>query len=76
MRALSRWLFFTLSFAAGSALAQSVEHAADERAIKAVIQEFLDARDANASVVSRAFRWAGCATWSARNEQPAQARSG
>ena len=34
------------------------------------------ARETNASVVSRAFRWAGCATWSARNEQPTQARSG
>ncbi len=29
------------------ALAQSVDRAADEKAIKAVIQEFLDARDAN-----------------------------
>jgi uncharacterized protein (TIGR02246 family) len=46
MRALSRCLFFTLSLA-GSALAQSAEHSADEHAIKAVIQEFLDARDAN-----------------------------
>jgi hypothetical protein len=34
------------------------------------------AREANESVVSRAFRWAGWATWSARNEQPTQARSG
>src|SRR6185295_16034245 len=34
------------------------------------------ARETNASVVSRAFKWAGCATWSARNEQPTQARSG
>jgi hypothetical protein len=34
------------------------------------------ARETNASVVSRAFRWAGCATWSARKEHPAQARSG
>jgi uncharacterized protein (TIGR02246 family) len=29
------------------ALAQGAEHAADEKTIKAVIQEFLDARDAN-----------------------------
>ncbi len=29
------------------ALAQGADHAADEKAIKAVIQEFLDARDAN-----------------------------
>jgi uncharacterized protein (TIGR02246 family) len=29
------------------ALAQSADHAADEKAIKAVVQEFLDARDAN-----------------------------
>ena len=34
------------------------------------------ARETNASVVSRAFRWAGCATWSATKEQPPQARSG
>ena len=34
------------------------------------------ARETNASVVSRAFRWAGCATWSATKEQPTQARSG
>ena len=34
------------------------------------------ARETKASVVSRAFRWAGCATWSARKEHPAQARSG
>ena len=34
------------------------------------------ARDTNASEVSRAFRCAGCATWSATNEQPTQARSG
>jgi hypothetical protein len=25
---------------------------------------------------SRAFKWAGCATWSAPKEQPTQARSG
>jgi hypothetical protein len=36
----------------------------------------LGAREANTSVVFRAFRWAGSATWSARNEQPTQARSG
>jgi uncharacterized protein (TIGR02246 family) len=47
MLALTRLLFFTLALAAGPALAQSGEHAADEHAIKAVIQEFLDARDAN-----------------------------
>ena len=34
------------------------------------------AREMYASVVSRAFRWAGCATWSATIEQPTQARSG
>ena len=34
------------------------------------------ARETNASVVSLAFRWAGCATWSATIEQPTQARSG
>jgi hypothetical protein len=34
------------------------------------------AREANASVVSRALRCARCATWSARNEQPLQPRSG
>jgi hypothetical protein len=34
------------------------------------------AREAKASVVSRSFRWAGCATWSATKEQPTQARSG
>ena len=34
------------------------------------------ARETNASVVSRAFRCAGCATWSATSEQPTQARSG
>ena len=34
------------------------------------------ARETNASVVSRAFRWARWATWSARNEQPPQPRSG
>ena len=34
------------------------------------------AREANASVVSRAFRWATWATWSARKEQPRQACSG
>jgi uncharacterized protein (TIGR02246 family) len=33
--------------AASGALAQSTDHAADEKAIKVVIQEFLDARDAN-----------------------------
>jgi uncharacterized protein (TIGR02246 family) len=39
--------FFVLVLAASGALAQSAEHAADEKAIKAVLQEFLDARDAN-----------------------------
>jgi hypothetical protein len=34
------------------------------------------ARVTYASVVSRAFRWAGCVTWSALKEQPMQARSG
>ena len=34
------------------------------------------AREANASVVSRAFRWARWATWSATMEQPMQACSG
>ena len=34
------------------------------------------ARDANARVVSRAFRWARWATWSATKEQPTHARSG
>jgi hypothetical protein len=34
------------------------------------------ARDTNASEVSRAFRCAGCATWSATNEHPTHARSG
>jgi uncharacterized protein (TIGR02246 family) len=36
-----------LSLAAAGAFAQGADHAADEKAIKAVIQEFLDARDAN-----------------------------
>ena len=34
------------------------------------------AREAKARVVSRAFRWATCATWSATREQPGQAWSG
>src|ERR687895_1179396 len=34
------------------------------------------ARETNASVVSRAFRWATWATWSATMEQPMQACSG
>ena len=34
------------------------------------------ARETNTSVVSRAFRCARWATWSARNEQPPQPRSG
>ena len=34
------------------------------------------AREAKASVVSRAFRWATWATWSATREQPRQAWSG
>jgi hypothetical protein len=37
---------------------------------------FCGAREANTSVVSRAFRCAGCATWSATIEQPTQACSG
>jgi uncharacterized protein (TIGR02246 family) len=36
-----------LLLAPAAALAQGGEHAAEEKAIKAVIQEFLDARDAN-----------------------------
>jgi uncharacterized protein (TIGR02246 family) len=36
-----------LLLAQAAALAQGGEHAAEEKAIKAVIQEFLDARDAN-----------------------------
>ena len=39
--------FVVLVLAASGALAQSSERAADENAIKGVIQEFLDARDAN-----------------------------
>ena len=34
------------------------------------------ARETNASVVSRAFRWATWATWSATIEQPRQPLSG
>ena len=34
------------------------------------------AREANASVVSRALRWATWATWSATSEQPGQAWPG
>ena len=34
------------------------------------------ARDTYANVVFRAFKWAGCATWSAPKEQPTQARRG
>ena len=34
------------------------------------------AREANTSVVFRAFRWATCATWSATKEQPQHACSG
>src|SRR4029078_9560946 len=40
------WLV-PLLLAPAAALAQGGEHAAEEKAIKAVIQEFLDARDAN-----------------------------
>jgi len=40
------WLV-PLLLAQAAALAQGGEHAAEEKAIKAVIQEFLDARDAN-----------------------------
>ena len=36
----------------------------------------LNARDTTFAFVSRAFRCAGCATWSASMEQPTQARSG
>jgi uncharacterized protein (TIGR02246 family) len=39
--------FVILAFAALGALAQGSDHAADEKAIRAVVQEFLDARDAN-----------------------------
>ena len=39
--------FVLLAFAAFGALAQGSDRAADEKAIKAVVQEFLDARDAN-----------------------------
>jgi len=39
-------------------------------------KEMLRARDANTSDVSRAWRWAGCATWSATIEQPTHAWSG
>jgi uncharacterized protein (TIGR02246 family) len=39
--------FSVLVLAAFGAVAQSADRAADEQAIKAVIQEFLDARDAN-----------------------------
>ena len=37
---------------------------------------FCGARETNTSVVSRALRWERSATWSARNEQPGQPRSG
>lgn len=48
MRAVSRALVFVIGLVAlPVALPQSVDHVADEKAIKAVIQEFLDARDAN-----------------------------
>ncbi len=48
MRVDSRVLVLALSLAAiPNVLAQSGDHGADEKAIKAVIQEFLDARDAN-----------------------------
>jgi uncharacterized protein (TIGR02246 family) len=44
---MSTAAFAVLVLGASGALAQSEEHAADEKAIKAVVQEFLDARDAN-----------------------------
>ncbi|HUO67135.1 MAG TPA: SgcJ/EcaC family oxidoreductase [Gammaproteobacteria bacterium] len=48
MRVTNGVLGFVIGFAALQlALAQSVDHAADEKAIEAVIREFLDARDAN-----------------------------
>ncbi len=48
MRVANRVLYWVVGLAALQvALAQSVDAAADEKAIKAVIQEFLDARDAN-----------------------------
>jgi uncharacterized protein (TIGR02246 family) len=48
MRVGNAVLIFVIGLAAlPNALAQSADHAADEKAIKAVIQEFLDARDAN-----------------------------
>ena len=39
--------FVMLALAASGVLAQSADRAADEKAIKAAVQEFLDARDAN-----------------------------
>jgi uncharacterized protein (TIGR02246 family) len=48
MRVGNRVLVYAIGLAAiQGAFAQSGEHAAEEKAIKAVIQEFLDARDAN-----------------------------
>jgi uncharacterized protein (TIGR02246 family) len=48
MRVANRVLYWVVGLAALQvALAQSVDPAADEKAIKAVIQEFLEARDAN-----------------------------
>jgi uncharacterized protein (TIGR02246 family) len=49
MRPVNSVLVFVIGLAAllQVALAQIADHAADEKAIKAVIQEFLDARDAN-----------------------------
>src|SRR6516165_2031207 len=48
MRVADRVLACVIGIAAVQvALAQSADHAADEKSIKAVIQEFLDARDAN-----------------------------
>ena len=48
MRIANRVLGFVIGIAAlQGGLAQSADRSADEKAIKAVIQEFLDARDAN-----------------------------
>src|SRR4051794_37832327 len=44
---LEQILLVAFALAPVGAFAQSGEHATDEKAIKAVIQEFLDARDAN-----------------------------
>lgn len=46
-RLKSTLLGISLLLALHGAIAQSADRAADEKAVKAVIQEFLDARDAN-----------------------------